>query len=344
MPRVAVLFCKFVLKHRGWFLIAAMAVIGAILFSYGKYRLSVIAPGQTDLTGEIFAGLGTLICASGVSSSVMKIIATEGFFMDAVAEVVHGHSGLRRLSDEKIAQTWAAATRMLYLKNMDADKVARENREGIEALRSQVEEGIRTRFPSGAEHFIRKSTRHIQVKWADKDKQIVEYSETTLSKVITFDRAKPLVLPLKIRCWANTTLDEYQMIENTAELKNAGGEILKTISKTNTEKTERTTTYTSQPKDTHEVLRKSRCTVPILKDPNWHSISTFLIQEMEIYIENLEPDLVVVYNSLGNDTLFERVDGGEIVLQGQRTHLRARGTILPGQGYGLTFVKSTGAS
>ena len=136
---------RFCLRHIGWFLIAIISMIGIGLFIWGKYELSFLQTGETDKWADIAAGLGTLLCASGVSGAVLKLIATQGFFKEAVAEVMYGEHAMGKLSEAAIVEIWAQATKLLYLRNMRVDDAPDANRLIIENLRNDVSSAMKER-------------------------------------------------------------------------------------------------------------------------------------------------------------------------------------------------------
>src|SRR4051812_20157806 len=95
----------------GWYVILGIVAAGFALYLLGKFLEHGLVPGQTSFLASALTGIGSLISISGVSGAVMKILAVEGFFLDAVAEDAHGPRGLDRLNDEKLHETWIHSTR-----------------------------------------------------------------------------------------------------------------------------------------------------------------------------------------------------------------------------------------
>jgi hypothetical protein len=323
----------------GWVFIFMTVVAGVVLYLLGKYLEYGTPAGQHSFASEICTGLGTLVLVSGVSGAIMKILAVEGFFLDAVAEDAHGEKGLARLNDAKLHETWLNATRMLHLRNMETDHESAEMKSLIAEMRAQFEKELQSRIPSSEKHFLQWHERTLDIEWLDREKSIVRIIDTVNSELIPFKSEESLSWTASIYSEAGTPITDAIVTELENKLRNCGDEELKLERETVEDGKRILTRFTSLPKPKHEIWRKREWRLNILNDPNFFTISPYIVRRADIRIHNKANGLAVAIIYIGSGKLFSSVSGSRYIRDGESAHIRLDRMMLPEQGYGLTLIK-----
>ncbi|TCP80839.1 hypothetical protein C8J31_11480 [Rhizobium sp. PP-CC-2G-626] len=329
---------KHIKLHLGWYIITAMFILGAGGLIVGRLMLFMLPLGQHSLLGDLLSGGGTAICAGGVSGAVMKILATEGFFLDAVADVMHKREGLERLSEKRLKEVWKDSTRLLHLRSFETDHKSDEVQHIVTKMRSDYEEALEASVPAKELHFVNSHSRVLEFSWHDRDRGILCIRDVTISEIIPFKSKEVLTWKGRVASDTNLNLNNVVMDEVSFKLISEDDAEHPIKSVKSREGNEFVTEFTSAPRERHEVRRERNWKLPILTDPNFKTISPYIVSKADIFVKNNADGIRIIFSSIGKPNLFKPIDGDVATDCGREAHFRARRMLVPDQGYELYLL------
>jgi len=309
-------------QAKGWPFIISIVLIGTFFFVVGE----LVTPTYTTV-GPLCSKVGTVIIGGSVGGVILKLLATEGYFQDAVAQVIYGPEGLKRLSSDQLSVTWRTLTSRIYMPNLLV--AAGEKAADYEKLRHALQDAVASRFKYDADLLITNLNRHMEFTVPAPGE--VRLVETTISTLLPFDPTKELSWKHQIQTDSGAKLSDYELKD---EYKLGDGSMIPTKVHQSDDGTSMITTYTLPAGVSHEVMRTKDWRWSIDKDPVFNFISPYLIQAATVTVVNSAPGVRVVLKDIGEKDLFSPFGGGKKIIEaGQKTILKTKKMILPEQGF-----------
>jgi hypothetical protein len=289
-------------RWKGWPIILAILISGLVFVIIGE--LLQQAAAETSVAhalGSMLSKIGTVVVGGGVGGAVMKVMATEGFFLDAVAQVIYGREGMSRLSDDQLRGTWRDLTEHIYMPNL-VGPVTHENDDDLRRLRRDLQNAVAEKFNYRADFFIAKMDRVIEFKWADPACSRIWLSDENRTKLVPFNPQNSTTWQHSMQADAGTELKEYEIDELGCKFVD-GRDVDKRF---DINPDRRLTIYTLPPASQHEIIRNRALKWPLEKDPTFSFISPYVVNHADVTLVNQAQGLRVVISSMGKRTCSSR--------------------------------------
>jgi hypothetical protein len=331
-------------QNKGWYFIIGLILFGLSSYVSGYFGGVAFKDHASNWPHffRFIKDIGAIICAGAISGAVLKVMAVEGYFLEAVAEVAHGSRGLHLLSHNKLKAAWRSISEALYLEHAKANTDATPaTRELINAMRSELQDELERKYPVGDTMFVNNSSRTIEVTWEDERLGIVNLSESLRSEYVPYNASIPLVMEYDIESAPNIDISDYGISAAVPILLNGGKDDLVCESNNLDDKKTYRIKVTSKPREIHQILREKKMKIPIQFDPILSSRSPFHTRRIEVRLKNNAPGLRIVIDTIGTKDKFEYRSGSERVDYNETAIFTSKSAILKGEGYSLVFFKPT---
>jgi hypothetical protein len=329
-------FLGFVKLRVGWVIVISICIFGILLIVLELFFGLDKGAEQTAVQKIIAFGgaVGRAALGGGVSGAVLKIMATEGFFLDAVASVAYGPAGLERRTDTERLEIWRNLTRKIYLPFLPVSDGGGFKDSPNSELFSEIEFAVARTFSYDKKFYIDRFHRKMDISWHDKEKKIIRIVDTQDIVLIPFDK-EPVLWVAQILTDYGRDISEYDIIE--VELKinppSNSAPVIEEAPQC------RTITYKLEGGGKHEIHRRRVWKWCLTKDPLFASISPYVVRNSHVELNNAADDLRVAFKDHGGSGLFVINGGaGKQVDCGQYSSLKGQSLLLPDQGYLLLFV------
>lgn len=340
MPEMILRLKKHALKNKGWYILGFFGCFGCFFYIIGSVANFGVQTDDKRIIPSLMEGLGSLMLISGMSGGLIKILAVEGVFLNAIREVVFSEHGLKNLSREKVESIWQNSSQILFLENMKSDqedeKIIKITEDVLKIYKQEM-----LKPPKKHENYFSADLdRNMVVSWHDKNKSIIKIDDWSRSIQIPFKHKEPLIMKNVISTLAST--EEIQSMVETVSTKliSEGDDKLIPSEKISKDKKTVTILLKSEPKFKHEIIRERRWKLSLKSEPNIFAITPVIIKNMKLEIENKAEDLIVIVSRLGGEDKFQNIRGNKTVLFNEKSSMRLLAPLMPEQGYCVTFVKA----
>ncbi|MDB5569792.1 MAG: hypothetical protein JWN93_975 [Hyphomicrobiales bacterium] len=330
---------RWIVARTGAVIIGAMLVFGIACILAELVWGSpgdVQSPTFLNRAADFLGAVGTAALGGGISGAVIKIMATEGVFLNAVAAVAYGPEGLERRSDKERAEVWRALTRMIYLPFLRPSDLTGAGDAGRQALASELEQAIAKTFTYEQKFYIRRLNRRLEVCWAEPSHQIIEVTDIQEIVIVPFKNNDPIEWVTESTPDSGLSMNDYSIREVECsiwpEQKNPS------VSQ-ETDKS-KITTHLLAGSGRYEVNRRRVLKWRLDSDPVLAFLSPYVVRELHVAIDNRADDLIIAFKDNGGRRLFQTVAGeGKHLQPHEYTALKASSLLLPDQGFSLTLVR-----
>ncbi len=334
----------------GWKYLTLCFLIGLSIFAAGHFQLSAW-PQLNDFVKEV----GKLIFVSGIAGAVFKIMATEGYFLQAVAEILYDEKGIEMLTAERRKTLWFNLLKAIYLSETEKhgsdkydkhyldnphiqmkDSSDNDAKHYLDNLHRQMKDGIESQLPAGKDHFIHSSHRKILVTWANDERTILRLEDTTRSKYVSFSKTKPLVIEQHLWPASGVGLKSYITQNPNFVFKHNDTPNIQTISLPNGG--EKTTIEVSA-RPVHEFTKTHDWRLPLLSDPFLEVKNPYLLSKLTLEISNKAEGLTIHFKPISDPAAFKFTIGSPELDPGKQFIIESQCLLFPSQGYLLFFQK-----
>lgn len=325
-------------KHVGWSIIGVISAAGVAGILVDLFYGNVPAGSETSFStlANFLGSVGKAVLGGGVSGAIIKIMATEGFFLDAVAAVAYGPEGLERRGEEEQKEIWRNLTRMVYLPFLRPSELKDSPEEWRLTLASELEDSISKTFTYDKKFYIERLHRRLEVRWKDAAREVVEVLDTQDSTIIPFKKHEEAEWTTISTPDFGRGMQEYAIAEVECNItpKPAKPETIEVRD------ARRVATYYLQGHDKHDIHRYRVWSWALDIDPIMAFNSPYVVRGMDIDIHNRAEGLLISFKDHGRKDLFGISGGvGRQIEFGQYSSFKAQSLVLPDQGCLLLFLR-----
>jgi hypothetical protein len=306
--------------------------------THGDLKASFLSlPWIEAVLGEL-AALGI---AAIISGAVLKVLLVQGYFKQALAEVIHGDAGLDLLPAERRIELWRGLTQRIYMPVLQEQIRDRPSDVDLQRFEKALSESISSSFNYDRNEYNRDVDLEVTVSWADETRK-----EIVLTNYVSFT-----LIPIDISVgtqwvYERSTEAHMQISEFFKHIHSVMVDGLKPdepkveLIGRNTERT----TYRLAGKHQYKIVAKDSLQWKLDNDPSAERTSILVADGFRLRLENKAPGLRIVFLEVGGTGLFDaeksdRSGPDELIEFGQMGRWRAKRVILPDQGYRLIFVR-----
>lgn len=312
-----------------------------------------------QLTWSRFLGvleaLWPTVLGGGIAGAVLKIVAMEGYFLDAVGNVMFGRHGIERMDDAARVRVWRDLTNAIYLP-LPRDAAA----SGHVLAKPEFEE----RFSSAIDqvcdyeedYLLQNVDRTIKIVWDEKAAgRILGILTWFDARVIPYDPAEEVQYKIKRRVSAGQTLPAYNPKDQifVQRLGESVADFQQRIASGDTEKIEvkqvsstETELFITLRRDRHDLLegkyytivRRVELSLDLHEDNVYEMVPSVPIDGIRLTIRNQAEGVAVQLYELGwKEKLTAKNGGGRTLTPGQDGTYTGSDVFLPHQGCLLIF-------
>lgn len=331
------IFDKLNIRSLVWPLIVAASIL-AILFLYSKSAGGSLDKPVGDslwwwgLGGEISG----LILTSIFAGAILKILAVEGFFSDALAEIIYGDAGIDRIGDEEKLALWRNLTMRIYIPSLHQEikrnRISNNNSNSdLDLFAGSLTSSVADRFSYNRQFYIKSVNRSVKI---ELDGAIVFITDEIESRLVPFDGAATVNWMSMRTAQGSLDLNGYEIKELMFSVRNKDGSECRCQGVTETNESTETTTYSLSGSTEYVVYWKRRRSWDVTKDCMLQQSSPYVVRDGTLRIENAAPGLQVQFMELGGEGLYRPIEGALPWVAGT-LKLAHNGVLLPDQGFQL---------
>ena len=287
--------------------------------------------------GEI-GGVGAAAVISGV---ILKILAMQGFFISALAEIVLSDQALEHLEPSRRQFLWQRLTQRIYMPSLWTELEKTHPDPQLTILRDKLSEAVSKRFSYDKRAYIKTMKLVFTIEWNDP---------STKTEIVKKERLRFTQIP-----FVPSLASEWQCVRTAEAHVGLGGyqRVIKTLTingepppqpvVTTLPQTphKETLTYALKGAQEYSIVEEEHVTWNLDADPSWIRNLSLVAEKVEIEIHNKAEGLMIVVLDVGGDDCFEVVEGAKDgVMFEQHSVRESRGVVLPDQGLQLIFIRT----
>jgi hypothetical protein len=282
------------------------------------------------------SNFSTIFLTAFIAGVILKILAVEGFFLDAVVRAAYGKEGLNRLSDDEKHNLWRDLTIMVYAPfiRLNSNPPPPED---LAKLAGRLSDVIRSNFNLTRNFYHRNWRRRFEITWQEGNKgKVLVVNDDFRTNVIPFRFSE--VVNWETQRIAEAHLEVGDYIETERDITINGvrpgekdcitvtdGRIIK--------KTYRLSGYKE-----YETHMDRDIGWQFDHDPTYSMAAIALVDGGSVEVANRAEGLQIVINEVGGSDLFKSSDSTIVGFE-RRYFGEIKSVLLPGQGIQLIFVR-----
>lgn len=321
-------------------LVAVFSIVCAVLYVLGKAFGNFKGTAGEWLLAA-FGELGGVGAAAVISGVILKVLAMQGYFLSALAEIVLSDQALDHLEPFRRQYLWRRLTQRIYMPGLWSELEKKSYDPSLAILRDKLSEAVSKRFSYEKKAYIRSMKLVFTIKWKDpatKD-EIVKEERLRFTQV-PFEPSLPSEWQCVRTAEAHLGLSGYTREIKTLTINDGMPPQPKVSSDAATPHKE-TLTYALQDAQEYTIVEEEHVTWKLDADPSWTRNLSLVAQEVEIEIHNKAEGLMIVVLDVGGDDCFKVVEGAKDgLLHGQHSVRVSKGVVLPDQGIQLIFIRT----
>jgi hypothetical protein len=303
--------------------------------------------GSADWRLRVLATVGRvseIILSAVATVIVLKVLVIQGYFEDAILNIVSGDKWLQLLNDERKRDMWQKLTRNIYVPHLNEQIKTQPNNPQLISFDHSLQDSIQKVFSYKETFYIDRIDINIDVSWANgntKHKQLCLKNHMT-SILIPFDSGHSIEWITSRTVNPGLGIDGYKLDSNPLHLlKSIPPGATVTQHKPIVDGATQNTKFELSGSSSYEVEYQRSTEWPVDLDPSYSYNSKYVVLGGDITIRNNCNGLKILFGQLGGNDLYIPIN--DIIGDGwinEKKELRRRhaGVLLPGQGFQLTFI------
>ncbi len=323
--------------------IAVFALFCAVLYVWayiaGANRTS--AAINLKILGAVGEASGIMLSAI-TTVIVLKVMTVQGYFVDAILDIMLGDKGIEIMSKERRIYLWQRLTRIIYVPVLD-DRIKKNPTDiGLLKFDELLSKAIGSVFRYDKTFYIDRISVSITVEWSDKsEKKLIILTNNLDFTLIPFNPSTPIEWKTYRKADFGLGIDDY---ESTAEPLTlvAGQSANATITSFPGVKTGTTeeTNHKLTGADKYDLKWRRFNKWKVDGDPRYTGVSSYVVLSGDVTIQNRCEGLKVLFTELGGEDLFIPIGQDDRwVLSGYDLRKRHKGVMVPDQGFELIFSR-----
>lgn len=316
-------------------MIWALVVLGVVGVGIGVIWGDHYSDSNLKLFAAYIGDVGGAMIGGGVAGAVIKLLAVEGVFLDAVAAVAYSADGLTRRSEADRTQLWRDLTRMIYLPFLGQPTSQSQPRIASQELAAEIEQAITKTFTYNRKFYIQKLHRRLELRWADEAKRRIEVVDIQTIEIIPFRSDEKITWSSRSTPDAGRKMDDYEIKDVECSIKPEPPQ----KPDITTSDQARVTNWVLQDSDKYEMYRHRNLRWTLNADPVLAFESPYVVRNLTIDIFNRAEGLRITFRDIGGADLFQKKGGvGKQIEYEEHAALGATNLLLPDQGFLLLLL------
>jgi hypothetical protein len=323
--------------------IAVFALFCAVLYVWAFIAGANRASTATNL--KILGAVGEVsgIMLSAITTViVLKVMTVQGYFVDAILDIMMGDKGIEIMSKERRISLWQRLTRIIYVPVLD-DRIKRNPTDiGLRKFDESLSKAIGTVFKYDKTFYIDRINVVITVEWSDvAEKKLIIMTTNLDFTLIPFDPSTPIEWKTYRKADFGLSIDDYESTAEPLILLDSQSPTAKITSFPGVKTGTREETKHSLSGDEKYDLKWKRLNKwKIDIDPRYTGVSSYVVLSGDVMIQNRCEGLKVLFTELGGEDLFIPIgQNNRWVLSGHDLRKRHKGVMVPDQGFELIFIR-----
>jgi hypothetical protein len=323
-------------------LVIGFCLVCAVLYVTGK-ALGNFKGTAGEWCLAALGELGGVGVAAVISGVILKVLAMQGYFLSALAEIVLSDQALDHLEPSRRQYLWQRLTQRIYMPGLWNQLQSGTVDHDLGKLRDKLSDAVSKRFSYEKTAYIRSMKMKFTIEWADPTKkdQIVKKERLRFTQV-PFVPAEPTEWEVVRTAEAHLGLDAYRR-ELKALTINERPPPVPEVKVSADAPLRETLVYVLKGSPEYVIVEEEHVTWTLAKDPSWTRNLSKVAETVEIEIENKADGLMIVVLEVGGDNQYKIEEGARGVLRfGDHSVMVSRGVVLPDQGIQMIFIRDGG--
>lgn len=149
--------------------------------------------------------LAVIAMTAIITSGLLKVMFLQGYFKDALTDIIFGTEGLDRMTDQQRIAVWKLLTCRIHApflhEQLKTEQVARLHEKIMEAEGEQI--------AYDKPFYIESTYREIEVYWCDQDNGTIQMRTFFQSTIVPFDKGKEIEWKSRTTADFGLKIDDY---------------------------------------------------------------------------------------------------------------------------------------
>jgi hypothetical protein len=265
-----------------------------------------------------------------ITGAILKVLLLQGYFEDALTNVIFGEAGLDRLGTERRIELWKTLTCKIHAPLLH-EKIGDSR---LSDLRAKLLAAEEKQISYNESFFVENIIRDIEFCWSDEQNGIVEMRAFFQSTLVPFDDSREIEWKSITTPDLGSKIDDYEINESEISIEGENAEKRKVVEEGN----RKTTTYYLKGRPSYKASSKRTITWKLEKDPIYWATSPYIVIGGTFKVTNKLRGKRLIFQEIGGAEIFQILEGASVLPDGEHLRRGVADVLLPRQGFQIIIV------